>query len=172
MRLKAIARDTALIKSQHRSKSKGSGLDGRGVMDLFSPLVIDSLCFAVAGLNLTSRIQVANVVVTNVPGSPVPLYLTGAPVVSGVPMAPVMGEISGVTITSSSSHKFLLLGYHCDAGLIQEKDLLKEGAESAFAKLKRAALRAVGSSGSDKVSVRRRALLEPLRASTVAGPKA
>ncbi|MET0657704.1 MAG: wax ester/triacylglycerol synthase domain-containing protein [Steroidobacteraceae bacterium] len=137
LRLKAIARDTVLIKSQHRSKPPRAQVDGRGLMELFSPLVIDSLCFAVAGLNLTSKVTLGNIGITNVPGSPVTLYLAGAPVVSGVPMAPVLGGITALTITVSSTEKYLLFGYHCDGGAIKEKDLFVEGARAAFDKLKK-----------------------------------
>ena len=137
MRLKAIARDTVLIKSQHRSKPPHARVDGRGLMELFSPLVIDSLCFAVAELNLTSKVTLGNIAITNVPGSPVTLYLAGAPVASGVPMAPVLGGVTALTITVSSTDKYLLFGYHCDAGAIKEKDLFVEGARAAFDKLRK-----------------------------------
>ena len=141
LRLKAITRDTALIKSQHRSKPQKARIDGRALMELFSPLVIDSLCFAVAGLNLTSKVMLGNLAVTNVPGSPVPLYLAGAPVVSGVPMAPVVPGITAITVTISSTDKLLLIGYHCDASAIKDGNLFVEGTRNAFAKLKQVATR-------------------------------
>jgi hypothetical protein len=141
-RLRAIAADTARIKAQHRSKAGGAAVNGRALMELFSPLVIDSLCFAVAGLDLTSRMMLGNVAITNVPGSPVPLYLAGAPVVSGVPMAPVLGSVTGLTITVSSTDQYLLFGYHADGSAVKEKDHFVKGAMQAFAKLKSAAARA------------------------------
>jgi diacylglycerol O-acyltransferase / wax synthase len=149
-RLRAIAADTARIKAQHRSKSGGASVDGRALMELFSPLVIDSLCFAVAGLDLTSRMTVGNVAITNVPGSPVPLYLAGAPVVSGVPLAPVVGRVTALTITVSSTDRYLLFGYHADGSAVTEKDYFVKGALQAFAKLKRAAAPAAGATSRPK----------------------
>jgi WS/DGAT/MGAT family acyltransferase len=141
-RLRAIAKDTAAIKAQHRGQ-KGADIDGRSLMDLFSPLVIDSLCFAVESLKLTSRVMLANVGITNVPGSPVTLYICGAPVVTAVPMAPVIGAVVAVTITVSSTEKYLLFGYHGDGGVIKDKELFVDGARHAFEKLKRIAMRPV-----------------------------
>jgi hypothetical protein len=140
-RLRAIAAETAAIKSQHRGPKKRD-IDSRSLMDLFSPLVIDSLLFAVAGLNLTSKLLVANVGVTNVPGSPVTLYIAGAPVVTAVPMAPVIGNIIGVTITVSSTENFLLFGYHGDGGIVQDKEAFVEGARAGFETLKQLAAKA------------------------------
>lgn len=150
VRLRAIAQDTARIKAQHRSKSAGASVDGRALMELFSPLVIDSLCFAVAGLDLTSRLTVGNVAITNVPGSPVPLYLAGAPVVSGVPLAPVVGSVTALTITVSSTDRYLLFGYHADGSAITQKDYFVAGALQAFAKLKNAAARVEGAASRSK----------------------
>jgi diacylglycerol O-acyltransferase / wax synthase len=135
-RLRTIAEDTVRIKAARRA-SKGSSIDSRSVMELLSPLVVDSLCFAVAGLNLMSRVNLANVAITNVPGSPVTLYVSGAPVVSAVPMAPVLGGGMAMTITVSSTDKYLLFGYHGDGAMISDKELFVEGARRAFESLRR-----------------------------------
>jgi diacylglycerol O-acyltransferase / wax synthase len=140
-RLTAIAKDTAVIKTQHRSTS-GASIDGRSLMELFSPLVIDSVCFAVAGLKLANRVLLGNVAITNVPGSPVALFIAGAPVVSGVPMAPVLGGVLALTISVSSTEKYLLFGYHGDAGAIKDKELFVEGARLSFAHLRDVAVQA------------------------------
>jgi hypothetical protein len=170
VRLRAIAKDTAAIKAQHRAP-KEADVDGRSLMDLFSPLVVDGLCFAVESLKLTSRVMLANVGVTNVPGSPVTLYIGGAPVVTAVPMAPVIGAVVSVTITVSSTEKYLLFGYHGDGAVIKDKELFVEGAQQAFEKLKR-----MGSRPAVKLLARRsakgrarRAAKAPTRAKAAAG---
>lgn len=133
-RLKTIAQDTARIKSQQRS-ADGPSLDGRSLMDLFSPWVVDGLCYAMARLNLAGKVLIGNVAVTNVPGSPVQLYLAGAPLLTAVPMAPVLGAGVALTVTVSSTDRFLLLGYHGDGEAIKDKELFVAGAHQAFAKL-------------------------------------
>jgi len=168
-RLRAIASETAMIKSKHRAPQKSS-IDGRSLMDLFSPLIIDSLCFAVAGLKLTSRVVMGNIGITNVPGSKATLYIAGAPVVSGVPMAPVIAGVLAVTITVSSTDKYLLFGYHGDGAVIKEKDLFVEGAGRAFEKLKSLAGRKPSSSPKTHRKARRvtRAAQVPVKAKSAA----
>ncbi len=133
-RLQAIVADTVRIKSRHRS-TQAVG-DGRSLMDLFSPLVIDGLCYAMARLNLAGKVLLGNVAITNVPGSPVRLYIAGAPLVTAVPMAPVLGAGVALTVTVSSTDRHLLLGFHGDGGAIKDKELFVAGASRAFATLR------------------------------------
>ena len=111
-------------------------MDGRSFVDLFSPLVIDGLCYAMARLNLAGKVLLGNVGITNVPGSPVPLYLAGAPLVTIVPMAPVLGAGIALTVTVASTDRHLLLGFHGDGAAIKDKELFVAGAARAFDKLR------------------------------------
>ena len=134
-RLQAIVEDTARIKARRRS-TEGATVDGRSFVDLFSPLVIDGLCYAMARLNLAGKVLLGNVGITNVPGSPVPLYLAGAPLVTIVPMAPVLGAGIALTVTVASTDRHLLLGFHGDGAAIKDKELFVAGAARAFDKLR------------------------------------
>lgn len=138
-RLAAIVSDTRAIKRTARpGDEEVSAIDGRELMGLFSPLLLDALLYGVVKLNLLEKSTTFNVVITNVPGSPVPMYLAGARQVGMVPTAPA-GDTIGLTITASSSESLLAFGYNGCGEAIRDKELFVEGARNGFLALKKAA---------------------------------
>ena len=114
-------------------------MDSRALMEIFPPRVVHGFCHAMARLNLGGRFPFGNVVITNVPGSRAALYLAGAPLVTVIPMAPMPGAGFALTVTVSSTARYLLMGYHGDGAAIRNKELFVEGATQAFAELQRLA---------------------------------
>src|SRR5204863_5252495 len=77
----------------HRKTSK-QALGPEALMDVVE--LAGPLVFAL-GVRLTARLSPYNLIVTNVPGPPVPLYLLGAPLVCGYPVVPLF-ENQGVAV--------------------------------------------------------------------------
>lgn len=132
-RLGAIARDTAAIKRSFNRLAESeilAGLEGSG--DAFSPIILDAVAYLVTRFNLTAATPVLNVLVTNVAGSPDPLYFASARQVSGVPMAPCTDGL-GLSITVNSTDERLLMGYHGCGRAVRDKELFVEGVHRGFA---------------------------------------
>jgi WS/DGAT/MGAT family acyltransferase len=70
------------------------------------------------GVRLTTLVRAYNLIVTNVPGPPVPLYLLGARLVTGYPLVPLF-ENQGLGIALFSYNGSLCWGFNADwdAGL-------------------------------------------------------
>ncbi len=165
-RLRAIVHDTTLIKSAANREGGSEGdraspLDGKELMGLFSPVVLDALVYGVVKFNLLSKVSLLNTCITNVPGSGLPMYIAGARLVGMVPMAPVFDSV-GLTITVSSTDEHLVMGYHGCGEAIQDAELFVQGARNGFEALAKAAgMR--GKPGKKPLGVRKKA---PSAAST------
>ena len=137
-RLKAIATDTLEIRqSTQRGRQDDSDqpkVDYGALSGLFSPIVLEALVYGVTRFNLLDKVTFFNVAITNVAGSPTPLYVAGARLVSNVPMAPC-NDIVALTISVSSTENLLSIGYHGCGKAIKDKELLVAGARAAFAVL-------------------------------------
>ncbi|MDJ0768028.1 MAG: wax ester/triacylglycerol synthase family O-acyltransferase [Ilumatobacter sp.] len=111
---------------------KGSGLvDGADTIirlaDGITPL-------AVPLTRLVSRQIPMNVVITNIPGPPVPLYLRGAEVRRTYPYVEVIDD-EGLTIAVVSYQGQLFFGVTSDRDVLPDLDRVAEGIEKEFAAL-------------------------------------
>ena len=104
------------------------------VVELAGPLV-----FAL-GVRLTSRLAPYNLIVTNVPGPQIPLYLLGAPLVAGYPVVPLF-QNQGVAIAILSYLGRLFVGVNADWDLVPDVDVLVGDLGAAFDELSDAAER-------------------------------
>jgi diacylglycerol O-acyltransferase / wax synthase len=138
-RLELIAEQTRAVKSNTKpakSTGKKAKIDQMELLGLFSPIVVEALLFTAIKFNLLEKKALVNVGITNVPGSPIPIYLSGAKIVSSVPMAPAIDTI-GLTICISSMGDILSMGFHGCGEAIVDKDALTAGARKGFESLKR-----------------------------------
>lgn len=129
-RLRAIAVDTKLLKQAVRPAVKGS-VDGKALMAVFSPFLLEAGLRLVDRLDLMNRIKMGNTMITNVPGAPVPLYVAGAAVESVIPMAPVV-EGMALSCTIASTHSNLVVGFHGCAETVGSMEPLVAGVEEAY----------------------------------------
>jgi hypothetical protein len=75
-----------------------------------------------------------NLIVTNVPGPDVPVYLLGARMVAGFPLVPLF-EKQGVGIAIFSYNDSLCFGFNADWDLVPDLEELSEAVSDAFAEL-------------------------------------
>jgi hypothetical protein len=98
------------------------------VVELAGPLV-----FAL-GVRLTSRLAPYNLIVTNVPGPQVPLYMLGARLVAGYPLVPLF-ENQGVAVALLSYDGQLFVGLNADWDLVPDLERLAADVRESFAEL-------------------------------------
>lgn len=88
-----------------------------------------------SSLNLAdSHRPIHNVIISNVPGPPFPLYYAGAELVAAYPMGPVM-EGAGLNITVLSYRDSVDFGFMACRELLEDVWDLAEDTEAAFAEL-------------------------------------
>ena len=85
-----------------------------------------------AAVRLISRTRAFNVIVTNVPGPPVPFYLLDAPMVAGYPHVPLF-ENQGLGIALLSYAGRFSFGLVGEWDLLPDIDRLAAAIEAAFA---------------------------------------
>jgi hypothetical protein len=90
------------------------------------------------GTRLASRLAPYNLIVTNVPGPPVPLYMLGAPLLAGFPTVPLF-ENQGIGVATFSYENQLCFGFNADWDLVPDLHDFVEGIAAAFGELKVAA---------------------------------
>jgi WS/DGAT/MGAT family acyltransferase len=90
-------------------------------------------------LKLVSFLSPYNLIVTNVPGPDVPLYLLGARMLGGFPLVPLF-ERQGVGIAILSYDESLCIGFNADWDLVPDVEELSEAVSDAFAELHAAAV--------------------------------
>jgi WS/DGAT/MGAT family acyltransferase len=100
--------------------------------------------FAVPGalslaLKLINFLAPYNLIVTNVPGPDVPLYLLGARMLGGFPLVPLF-ERQGVGVAILSYDDSLCIGFNADWDLVPDVEELSEAVSDAFAELHAAAV--------------------------------
>src|SRR5262249_44169975 len=78
-----------------------------------------SVAFLSLGRRLMPRMHPYNLIVTNVPGPPVPLYLLGARLVAGYPMVPLF-EDQGLGVAIFSYDDRLFWGFNADWDLVPD----------------------------------------------------
>ena len=129
-RLQAIAADTRILKQDVRPDVKGP-IDGKDLMAVFSPFLLESALRLVSRFDLMSRIKMGNTMISNVPGAPVPLYVAGAVVEAVVPMAPVV-EGMALSCTIASTDSKLVIGFHACSDTLADMAPLVAGVEEGY----------------------------------------
>ena len=110
-----------------RPKTKGP-VDGKALMGVFSPLLLESALRLVSRFDLLGRVKMANTLISNIPGAPVSLYLAGAVVETVIPMAPVLDGMA-LSCTITSTHSKLIIGFHGCAETLGDMGDLVAGVE-------------------------------------------
>ena len=85
-----------------------------------------------------SHRPIHNLVISNVPGPPFPLYLAGAEMVAAYPMGPIM-DGAGLNITVMSYRDSVDIGFLADADLVGDIWDLAAAVQPAFEELKQLA---------------------------------
>ena len=121
-RLEAIAVTTRRLKARREATVVDGLLTAAG----FLPPALDGPIS-----RLTDRQPFVNVVVTNVPGPPVPLYCRGARMLEAFPVVPLGGNLPlGVAILSYDGA--LNVSVTADGAAFPDLDLLRDGIEDGF----------------------------------------
>jgi hypothetical protein len=138
-RLEAIRRDAQQVKDRARPEKPLLEIDE--LSDVMFPGSIDALMYLAGKLNLLgrlgSRICVANAILSNVPGLPVPVYVANGEVVESIPKIPAL-EIIGVSGGFTSVEKAITIGFHCDGETVAHPELFVAGVEAGWKALQRA----------------------------------
>lgn len=128
-RLHAIAESTRRIKQQVGLLRDFIPTDFPG---LAAPLWASGLSRVWASGHLAEKLPaLANLVISNVPGAPVPLYLAGARVLANYPVSIVThGLALNITVQTYAGH--LDIGIVCDRDAVRNPDTLVHGIERAM----------------------------------------
>jgi diacylglycerol O-acyltransferase len=130
-RIRAVARVTAHLKASHEADASAALL---GAADL-----LPAAALRVAG-PLVAHQPLVNLVVTNVPGVPVPLYLRGARMLVAHPFVPVTGNLT-VNVAVLSYVDDLRLGITADRERCADVDAFVAGIAADLTRLGVAARR-------------------------------
>jgi len=136
-RLRAVSHEMARCK-RHRQ-----ALVGDLLLRALDPMPQP---FLVAASRLMNRQPFFNIVVTNVPGPPFPLYAMGSRMLEAFPLVPLAGNLS-VGVAALSYDRELTVGLTADRYLCEDLEVLARGIERSFAELVRAASRRTGHDG-------------------------
>jgi hypothetical protein len=121
-RLEVIAVTTKRLKAQ----GEATAVDGLLTAAGYLPPALDGPI-----ARLTDRQPFVNVVVTNVPGPPVPLYCRGARMLDAFPVVPLGGNLPlGVAILSYDGA--LNVSVTADGAAFPDLDIVRRGIEDGF----------------------------------------
>jgi diacylglycerol O-acyltransferase len=127
-RLRAVAAETARLKA--------SGEAEAGDLLLRAADLLPAVALGATGLVLTHQ-PLVNLVVTNVPGPPMPLYVLGARSLEAFPFVPIAGNLSlGVAVLSYDGS--LNLGITVDPVACPDAHAFVDGVEASLADLEAA----------------------------------
>jgi len=128
-RLLRIAETTALLKEQNQAL-------GAEVLTAVSDWTLPTLLSL--GARLAARARAYNLIVTNVPGPQIPLYLLGARVVEAFPLVPLFGnQALGIALFSYAGK--LCWGFNADWDLMPDLRDFVRGVQESFDDLRAAA---------------------------------
>lgn len=128
-RLRSVSRAQASCKHHHQA------LAAALLLDLLDPWPQPSLA---AAARLIHRQPFFNLVVTNVPGPGVPLYVLGARMLEAFPIVPIAGNLS-VGVAALTYDEQLTVGLLADPGGCPDVDVFANGIGCSFAGLTTAA---------------------------------
>ena len=135
-RVHAIAESTAGAKAEHNAVGARMLTDW-GEYAAPRTFALASRLYSSLALADHHR-PIHNVVISNVPGPPFPLYLAGAELVAAYPMGPIM-EGSGLNITVLSYRDSVDFGFMADPELVPDVWELADHVQAALEELKAAA---------------------------------
>ena len=132
MRLKTIAKDAAEAKAVHAELGPSFLVD---ISELSGPAVAAAAfrLGEITRINERTRIS-GNVVVSNIPGSPVPLWTAGARIERLYPLGP-LADGSGLNITLLSYLDNLGFSFVADREMVPDLDDLVDDVAAAFGEL-------------------------------------
>lgn len=128
-RLHAVSEITKDLKSSHQALG-ASAIMGLGT---WAPPTLHAL-----GARLMSRGRFINLVVSNVPGPQIPLYLAGAKMIATYPMMP-LAEACALSIAVTSLSGTMGFGLTSDWDTLPDIDVLAKGLLAGLDELKKAA---------------------------------
>lgn len=121
-RLEAVARATRRLKHRREASTAQVLL---GAADLLPAPLVPPIA------RLTETQRMVNVVVTNVPGPPVPLYCLGARMLEAFPVVPLGGNLS-LSIAILSYDGALTIGITADPDLVPDLEVLTRDIEAGL----------------------------------------
>jgi len=124
-RLRLVSRAEATCKDHHQA------LAAALLLELLEPLPQPALATIA---RLVHRQPFFNLVVTNVPGPGVPLYVLGARMLEAFPIVPIAGNLS-VGVAALSYGEQLTIGLLADPGACADLDVFADGIDRSFAEL-------------------------------------
>ncbi|KAA0234024.1 MAG: putative diacylglycerol O-acyltransferase [Acidimicrobiales bacterium] len=135
-RLRAIAESTEGAKEEHNAAGARMLTDWTE----YAPRRVFGVAVrAYSSMHLANRHRpIHNLVISNVPGPPFPLYFAGAELVAAYPMGPIM-EGAGLNATVLSYRHHVDFGFLADRELVPDVWDLAEGVAPAFEQLREAA---------------------------------
>jgi hypothetical protein len=87
---------------------------------------------------LASRSRLINLVVSNVPGPQVPMYIAGAKLLAQYPIMPI-AETMGLSIACTSLAGTMAIGITADWDTLPDIEVLSQGLDDQLAELRKAA---------------------------------
>lgn len=131
-RLEAISESTAGAKSDHERVGAHTLTDWA---EWSAPRTFGLASRLYGSMHLAESLgPIHNVVISNVPGPPFPLYIGGAELVAAYPMGPVM-DGAGLNITVLSYREHIDIGFMVDSDLIPDVWDMAEDLQAAFDEL-------------------------------------
>jgi len=135
-RLRVIAASTVGAKAEHNAVGARMLTDWG---EFAAPRTFAMASRLYSGMSLADHHRpIHNLVISNVPGPPFPLYLAGAELVAAYPMGPIM-EGAGLNVTVLSYRDSVDFGFMADSALVPDVWDLAEHVTTAFNELKAAA---------------------------------
>jgi diacylglycerol O-acyltransferase / wax synthase len=128
-RYRAIVRTTAHLKESRQEL-------GADVLGQVAEMV--GAAFLTLGVRLVSRLAPYNLIVTNIPGPPFPLYLLGARLIAGYPLVPLF-EHQGLGIALFSYDGKLFCGLNADWDQVPDLGDFVDALRASFLELADAA---------------------------------